>query len=201
MDVKRITQDAFRETSQLLIRSLPVIEKPLIKLAEETASRMIVGGKAVFCGNGGSAADSQHLATEFVVKLYNDRAPLPAVALTTNTSIITATANDYSFDDIFSRQVRAICGVNDLLIAISTSGNSPNIVKALAAARDMKVLTAAFLGGDGGAAAGHADIPIIVPSHTPMRIQEVHITMGHILVELVENMIFKGDRAPSRPPV
>jgi D-sedoheptulose 7-phosphate isomerase len=180
---------------------LPVIEKPLIKLAEEMASRMIVGGKAVFCGNGGSAADSQHLATEFVVKLYNDRAPLPAVALTTNTSIITATANDYSFDDIFSRQVRAICGVNDLLIAISTSGNSPNIVKALAAARDMKVQTAAFLGGDGGAAARHADIAIIVPSIIPMRIQEVHITMGHVLVELVEDMIFKNDRAPSRPPV
>ncbi len=201
MDAKKITQDAFRETSQLLTRSLPVIEKPLIKLAEETASRMIVGGKAVFCGNGGSAADSQHLATEFVVKLYNDRAPLPAVALTTNTSTITATANDYSFDDIFSRQVRALCGVNDLLIAISTSGNSRNIINALAAARDMKVQTAAFLGGDGGAAARYADIPIIVPSNTPMRIQEVHITMGHILVELVENMIFKGDRAPSRPPV
>ncbi len=201
MELKGVTEEAFRQTSQLLVRALPVIEKPLVQLAEETASRMIVGGKAVFCGNGGSAADSQHLATEFVVKLYNDRAPLPAVALTTNTSAITAAANDYSFDDIFSRQVRALCGVNDVLIAISTSGNSPNVINALVAARNMKVLTAAFLGGDGGAAAQHADIPIIVPSYTPMRIQEVHITMGRVLVELVEKLIFKDDKKPSRPPI
>jgi len=191
MDSLAITQDAFRETSQLLIRSLPVIEKQLVKLAEEVASRMVVGGKAVFCGNGGSAADSQHLATEFVIKLHKDRAPLPALALTTNTSTITAAANDYSFDVIFSRQVKALCGVNDLLIAISTTGNSANIVNALTAARDMKILTAAFLGADGGIATRYADIPIIVPSYTSMRVQEVHITMGHVLVELVENLIFK----------
>jgi len=153
---------------------------------------MVVGGKVVFCGNGGSAADSQHLATEFVVKLNKDRAPLPAIALTTDTSTITATANDYSFDEIFSRQVKALCSVNDLLIVISTSGNSANIINALIAARDMKILTAAFLGGDGGTAAKYTDLPIIIPSYTSMRIQEVHITMGHVLVELVENLIFKN---------
>ena len=191
MDLLDITGDAFRESSQLLVRALPVLDKLLVKLAEETASRMIVGGKAVFCGNGGSAADSQHIATEFVVKLKDDRAPLPAIALTTNTSVLTAAANDYSYDDVFSRQIKALCGVNDLVVAISTSGNSANVINALLKARDMKILTAAFLGGDGGTAARHADIPIIVPSYSPMRVQEVHITMGHILVELVENLIFK----------
>jgi D-sedoheptulose 7-phosphate isomerase len=184
--------EQFREAADLATRSLPVIDKYLVQLAQETASRIVVGGKVLLMGNGGSAADAQHIAGEFVVKLNSERAALPAMALTTDASVVTAAANDYGYAEVFARQIEALCNVNDLVVALSTSGNSPNVVRALETAQERRVLTAAFLGGDGGEAARHADIPIIIPSTNPQRIQELHAIMGHVWVTLVEELVFRG---------
>ncbi len=184
----------FREAAELATRALPVIDKYLVQLAQETASRVVVGGKVLLMGNGGSAADAQHIAGEFVVKLNYERAALPAIALTTDPSVVTAAANDYGYAEIFARQIQALCNVSDLVVALSTSGESPNIVRALETARERRIATAAFLGGDGGEAARHADIPIIIPSDDPQRIQELHAVMGHVWVSLVEELVFRESR-------
>ncbi len=186
--------EQFREAADLATRSLPVMDKYLVKLAQETASRVVVGGKVLLMGNGGSAADAQHIAGEFVVKLNYERAALPALALTTDPSVVTAAANDFGYAEIFARQIQALCNVNDLVVALSTSGNSPNIVRALETARERRIFTAAFLGGDGGEAARHADIQIIIPSNNPQRIQELHAIMGHVWAALVEELVFSGAR-------
>ncbi|HUU55954.1 MAG TPA: SIS domain-containing protein [bacterium] len=186
--------EQFREAADLVTRSLPVIDKYLVQLAQETASRIVVGGKVLLMGNGGSAADAQHIAGEFVVKLNYERAALPALALTSDASVVTAAANDYGYAEVFTRQIEALCNVNDLVVALSTSGNSPNVVRGLEVARERRVVTAAFLGGDGGEAARHADIPIIIPSTDPQRIQELHGIMGHVWVTLVEELVFRGAR-------
>ncbi len=186
--------EQFREAADLATRSLPVVDKYLVKLAEETASRVVVGGKVLLMGNGGSAADAQHIAGEFVVKLNYERAALPALALTTDPSVVTAAANDFGYAEIFARQIQALCNVNDLVVALSTSGNSPNIVRALETARERRIFTAAFLGGDGGEAARHADVQIIIPSNNPQRVQELHAIMGHVWVALVEELVFSGAR-------
>ena len=184
--------EQFREAADLATRSLPVIDKYLVKLAQETASRVVVGGKVLLMGNGGSAADAQHIAGEFVVKLNSERAALPALALTTDASVMTAAANDYGYVEVFARQIQALCNVNDLVVALSTSGNSPNVVRALETARERRIFTAAFLGGDGGEAARHADVQIIIPSTNPQRIQELHGIMGHVWVALVEDLVFSA---------
>jgi D-sedoheptulose 7-phosphate isomerase len=146
------------------------------------------GGKIMFCGNGGSAAYSQHLATEMVVRLSSalDRAALPAMALTTDTSILTACGNDYGFEHIFSRQVEALGRQNDILVAISTSGNSANIVKAVQAAQSIKITVIGFLGKDGGRLKDLVDLALVIPSDDVQHIQESHITIGHILIALIE---------------
>ncbi len=184
----------FREAADLATRALPVIDKYLVQLAQETASRVVVGGKVLLMGNGGSAADAQHIAGEFVVKLNYERAALPAIALTTDPSVVTAAANDYGYAEIFARQIQALCNVSDLVVALSTSGESPNIVRALETAQERRIATAAFLGADGGEAARHADIPIIIPSDDPQRIQELHAIMGHVWVSLVEELVFRESR-------
>ncbi len=184
----------FREAAELATRALPVIDKYLVQLAQETASRVVVGGKVLLMGNGGSAADAQHIAGEFVVKLNYERAALPAIALTTDPSVVTAAANDYGYAEIFARQIQALCNVSDLVVALSTSGESPNIVRALETARERRIATAAFLGRDGGEAARHADIAIIIPSDDPQRIQELHAIMGHVWVSLVEELVFRESR-------
>jgi D-sedoheptulose 7-phosphate isomerase len=184
----------FREAAELATRALPVIDRYLVQLAQETASRVVVGGKVLLMGNGGSAADAQHIAGEFVVKLNYERAALPAIALTTDPSVVTAAANDYGYAEIFARQIQALCNVSDLVVALSTSGESPNIVRALETAQERRIATAAFLGGDGGEAARHADIPIIIPSDDPQRIQELHAIMGHVWVSLVEELVFRESR-------
>ncbi len=186
--------EQFREAADLATRSLPVVDKYLVKLAEETASRVVVGGKVLLMGNGGSAADAQHIAGEFVVKLNYERAALPALALTADPSVVTAAANDYGYAEIFARQIQALCNVNDLVVVLSTSGNSPNVVRALETARERRIFTAAFLGGDGGEAARHADVQIIIPSNNPQRIQELHAIMGHVWAALVEELVFSGAR-------
>jgi len=192
MPLPEILRAEFAEAAELAARSLPVVERYLVRLAQETASRMVVGGKVILMGNGGSAADAQHIAGEFVVKMNAERAPLPAIALTTDAPVLTAAANDYGFAEVFSRQLHALAGVNDLVVALSTSGNSANIIKGLEAARERRVFTAAFLGGDGGEASAHCDLPIIVPSPNPQRVQEMHALLGHVWVSLVESLVFRG---------
>jgi len=146
------------------------------------------GGKIMFCGNGGSAADCQHLATELVVRLTGDydRRALPALALTTNTSILTASANDYGFDQVFARQAEALGKPNDVLIAISTSGNSANVIKAVQSANAKQIQTIGLTGKDGGELASLVNKALLVPSDDVARIQEAHITIGHIIISLIE---------------
>jgi D-sedoheptulose 7-phosphate isomerase len=156
------------------------------------AARMIIavfrsGGRAFFFGNGGSAADSQHIAAEFVGRFQKERRALPAVALTTDTSILTSLANDYSFEVVFSRQLEALGKKGDVAIGFSTSGNSPNILLALRKAGEMGIRTVVFTGHEGGQAARIADVAIVVPSTVTARIQESHIVIAHAICELVEN--------------
>lgn len=148
------------------------------------------GKKVLFCGNGGSAADAQHLAAEFSGRFYKDRKALPSEALHCNSSYLTAVANDYSYDVIYSRLVEGICEEGDVLIGLSTSGNSKNILNAFAAARDKKVITVGFTGTSGGKMKETGDYLINVPSNDTPRIQESHIMIGHIICELVEAEIF-----------
>lgn len=150
------------------------------------------GKRVYFCGNGGSAADAQHLAAEFSGRFYTDRQALPAEALHCNTSYITAVANDYSYDVVYARLVQGITNTGDVLIGLSTSGNSANILKAFEAARSKGVITVAFTGATGGKLASLSDYLINVPSADTPRIQESHITLGHIICQLVEEQYFAG---------
>jgi len=144
------------------------------------------GGKVVLFGNGGSAADAQHIAGELVGKFKLNRQALPAIALTTNTSILTAVANDYGYETVFSRQVEALVNEKDVVIGISTSGNSPNVIEAIKTAKMKGAKTIGLTGGNGGKLAEVADLVLMVPSDSTPRIQEAHITIGHIVCELVE---------------
>jgi len=147
------------------------------------------GGKLMFCGNGGSAADSQHLAAEFTGRFIKDRPPVAAIALSTDTSALTCIANDYSFEAIFARQVQAIGKPGDCLIAISTSGNSGNVLAAVASAKAMGITCIGLLGRDGGKLKAECDIAIVVPSQVTARIQEAHILIGHSLCGAVEQQL------------
>lgn len=149
------------------------------------------GNKVLFCGNGGSAADAQHLAAEFSGRFYKDRKALPAEALHCNTSYLTAVANDYSYDVIYARLVEGITNEGDVLVGLSTSGNSPNIVKAFEAAKEKKVITIGFTGAGGGKMKDLSDHLFNVPSTDTPRIQESHIMVAHIICELVEEKLFK----------
>ncbi len=151
------------------------------------------GGKVALCGNGGSAADAQHIAGELVGRFKRERQGLAAIAFTTDTSILTAVGNDYGFDNIFARQVEALLGAGDVLIAISTSGNAPNVIRAAQTAANQGVKTIGLTGADGGQLAGEVDLCLQVPSDQTPRIQEVHITIGHIICELVEELLTRTD--------
>ena len=169
-----------------LFQSLSVLG-PEIERAAALVSEALRGGrKLLLCGNGGSAADSQHIAAEMTGRFVKDRRPLPAIALSTDTSALTCIANDYSFDEVFSRQVMALGGRGDCLLAISTSGNSRNVIRAVDAARAAGMQVIGLLGRDGGALRGLCDLAIVVPSQTTARIQEAHIFIGHTLCALVE---------------
>jgi len=148
------------------------------------------GNKVLFCGNGGSAADAQHLAAEFSGRFYYDRPPLPSEALHVNTSYLTAVANDYSYDEVYSRIIRGIGKEGDVLIGLSTSGNSKNVIRAFEAAHEQGMITVAFTGESGGNMKGVTDFLINVPSSDTPRIQESHILIGHIICELVESSVF-----------
>lgn len=159
-------------------------------LARLTADALAAGSKLLIMGNGGSAADSQHFAAEIVGRFKMERRGLPAIALTTDTSILTAIGNDYGFDAIFSRQVEALADPDDVVIGFSTSGNSPNVLKALNLARERGCRTVGLLGRDGGSIKSACDLPLVVPSADTPRIQEAHITIIHIVCDLVEKKLF-----------
>lgn len=167
----------------------------------QAAGRLCDGFRAghtvFFCGNGGSAADCQHLAAEFVSALHHERPrrALPALALTTDTSFLTANANDFGFEQVFARQLEALARPGDLLVAISTSGNSPNVLRALEQARRQQVVTLLLTGANGGAGVALADLAIRVPGDAVQQIQEVHIAIGHMLCELVERTLFPAPGA------
>lgn len=161
-------------------------------LAGRYARVLRKGGTLFFCGNGGSAADAQHLAAEYVVRYAADRKPLAAVALTTDSSILTACGNDFGFEQIFARQIEALCGPNDLLILHSTSGQSPNLLAAARAARQVGVPTVALLGKGGGALAGLVDEALIIPSEQTSHVQLIHMALQHLIVESVENELFRA---------
>ncbi|MCL5959666.1 MAG: SIS domain-containing protein [Chloroflexi bacterium] len=158
----------------------------ILAAAEAAIAAYKAGGKVLLCGNGGSAADAQHIAAELVGKLREKRAPLAAIALTTNTSILTAVGNDWSFDEVFVRQVECLGGPSDVLFALSTSGRSPNVIRAVEVARGRGMKVIGFTGEGGEELAGRVDICIKVPSTETPRIQEGHITAGHIICDLVE---------------
>jgi len=158
------------------------------QFAEKSAAALRAGGKIVFFGNGGSAADALHLAAELVVRLRTERKGLAALALTTNPSVLTAAGNDYGFERIFSRQIESLAAANDILVALSTSGDSPNILRGVEAGRARGAFVSAFTGETGGALAGKVDLLLNVPSRDPQRIQEAHITIGHIACSLIEQL-------------
>ncbi len=159
----------------------------------EIAKRLKEGRKILLCGNGGSAADCQHIAAELVGRFTLERRALPAIALTTDTSVLTALANDYSFDRIFERQVEALGEEGDVLIGISTSGDSKNVINAVNRAKEKGLLTVGFLGKDGGELAKICHHSFIVRNHSTPRIQEVHITLGHVLCDFIEKFLFSYD--------
>jgi D-sedoheptulose 7-phosphate isomerase len=175
--------DALAQTAQ----ASKALSGRVAVLASRYAEVLRGGGTLFFCGNGGSAADAQHLAAEYVVRYAATRRPLAAVALTTDTSVLTAAGNDLGFEHIFARQVEALCGPGDLLILHSTSGQSPNLLMAARAARKGGVPTVAFLGKGGGALAGLVDEAVIVPSNETSQVQLIHMALEHFIVESVES--------------
>ncbi len=172
-----------------LFRRLDTLTPAIESAARLMAETLLQGHKLLFCGNGGSAADSQHLASEFSGRFVRDRRPLAAIALTTDSSALTCIANDYSFDEVFARQLLALGHRGDCLIAISTSGNSRNVVRAAQTARDSGVRTIGMLGRDGGALGALVELAIVVPSQSTARIQEAHSFIGHTLCGLIEHTL------------
>jgi D-sedoheptulose 7-phosphate isomerase len=179
-----------REGAELRIQLAQTLGPKIVDAAQLIAECLSGGGKVLLFGNGGSAADAQHLAAELVGRFVLERSPLPGIALTTDSSILTAVGNDYGFDQVFVRQVLALGRPKDVAIGISTSGNSPNVIKAVQAAAGRGLRTIGFAGRDGGALANAVEIAITVPSMNTARIQECHIAVGHVLCELVENELF-----------
>jgi D-sedoheptulose 7-phosphate isomerase len=188
--MENIILKRFKESSEVKTRFLKENLPKLLNVIKLTSHTFEAGNKLFFFGNGGSAADAQHLAAEFVNRYVMDRPPLPAIALTTDTSILTSVSNDIAFTEIFAKQLRALGKEGDVAIGISTSGGSPNIIKAFEVAKEIGMKTVALTGNDGGILAKIADFSLIVPSTSTPRIQEAHILIGHILCEMVEHYLF-----------
>jgi D-sedoheptulose 7-phosphate isomerase len=169
-----------------LLKNIRSLDEAVESLGRTASDTLIFGGKIMFCGNGGSAADSQHLAAELTGRFVNDRRPLAAISLSTDTSALTCIGNDYSFDEIFARQVVGLGRSGDLLIGISTSGNSRNVIRAVEEAKKIGIKTIGLLGRDGGKLLNICDRSIVVPHTVTARIQECHILIGHSLCGLIE---------------
>lgn len=187
--VKNIIESSISVKSKIL--SDDALINDIIKISELVTSCFQSGGKVLFCGNGGSAADAQHLAAEFSGRFYKDREPLFSESLSVNTSYLTAVANDYNYDEVYSRLVRAMGRPGDILFGISTSGNSSNILKAIESANRIGMITIGMTGETGGKMIETCKEIIRVPSKDTPRIQESHIMIGHIICEIVESTIFK----------
>ena len=185
-----IIRKRFKESTDVKIRFLKENLPPLLEAIKLISHAFEAGNKLFLFGNGGSAADAQHLATEFINRYIMDRPPLPAIALTTDTSVLTSISNDYSFDETFAKQLRALGKEGDVAIAISTSGTSSNVIKGIEVAKEIGIKTVALTGNDGGVIAKMADISLITSSTSTPRIQETHILVGHILCEMVEHQLF-----------
>ncbi len=186
IDYHKKIAEHIEEHSKTVATVINDLSADIIGLVKVMAASLANEGTVFWCGNGGSAADSQHLAAELVGRFRNNRRALRSVALTTDSSVITCVANDYSYADIFSRQVEALARPNDVLIGLSTSGQSENVLRAFTVAKSMGMTTAALLGKDGGAAIALVDKSLVVKSHSTARIQETHILIGHILCDLLE---------------
>jgi len=189
--VEKIIEKALRESIKVKEEFIKENGPNLILFAEKISQAFTADRKLMICGNGGSAADAQHIAAEFVNRFMLERPPLPAIALTTDSSVITSIGNDYSFDDIFSKQIKAIGMEGDVLLAISTSGNSGNVISAVKAARGLGIYTVALTGGDGGRVRSLADMALMVKSNTTARIQEAHSLAGHVICQLVDYILFQ----------
>jgi D-sedoheptulose 7-phosphate isomerase len=173
--------------------SINELESDISLAVEMIVNSMNVGGKLMLCGNGGSAADSQHIAAEFTGRFIKDRKPLPAISLTTDTSALTCISNDYSFEHVFSRQVEALGKKDDILIGISTSGQSINVIKAFEIAKLQGIKTIGFLGNNGGKIKSLSNVSLLIPSNVTARIQEAHIFIGHIICQNVEHFLLNSN--------
>jgi D-sedoheptulose 7-phosphate isomerase len=185
----KIFHDCFEDHRTLLTQTETACAEPLARLAELCVDALRNGGKLLLFGNGGSAADAQHLSAELTIRFVRHRRALGALALTTDTSALTACANDYGFETVFARQIEALARPRDVAIAFSTSGQSPNIIRALEEARKIGIAAAAFGGNAGGGLNGIADPLIVVPSTVTARIQEMHILLGHVLCAEIEERL------------
>jgi D-sedoheptulose 7-phosphate isomerase len=188
MDKEKFISDSLNESAETKKKILNECKSDILKAVDLLSLTFKNGNKLLLCGNGGSAADCQHIATELMVRLNHhiQRPALPAIALTTDTSNLTAGGNDIGFENVFARNVEGLGNKDDILLAISTSGNSANIIKAVHSAHNKKMKVVGFLGGNGGKLKELVDLPIIIPSSNVQRIQEGHITVAHIVCELVE---------------
>ena len=187
--MKEFVLQAFNESATVKQQFVREHADRIVEVAKLIATAFREGHKVLLFGNGGSATDAAHIAAEFVGRYKRERAPLPAIALATDIAAITCIANDYGYDELFARQVRAHGQKGDLAIAISTSGNSPNVLKGVEAAKTCGLTTVAWTGGTGGKLATMVDFPFVVPSKVTARIQETHITLGHVLCELTEEQL------------
>jgi D-sedoheptulose 7-phosphate isomerase len=192
MDARKFIIDSLNESAETKLKIKDQLMDDILKAVDLLSVCFKSGNKLLLCGNGGSAADCQHIATELMIRLSHNiqRPALPAIALTTDTSNLTAGGNDIGFENVFARSVEGLGNEGDILLAISTSGNSPNVIKAVEMAHKKGMKVIGFLGGNGGKLKNIVDLPIVIPSTNVQRIQEGHITVAHIICELVEDKLY-----------
>ena len=193
LDIQKFISDELKHSSETKLKIQEECSESISSATKLLTETFKNGNKLLLCGNGGSAADSQHIATEFMIRLSHDieRPAMPAIALTTDSSNLTAGGNDIGFENVFARNVEGLGSKGDVLLAITTSGNSKNILKAIDKAKEKGMKVIGFLGGTGGKCKNVVDIPIVIPSSNTQRIQEGHITVAHIICELVERSLYK----------
>ena len=192
IDKEKFIADSLKESAEVKLKIESACKPEILVAVQSLVDSFRNGKKLMLCGNGGSAADCQHIAAEFVIRLSHhiQRPSLPAIALTTDTSNLTAGGNDIGWENVFARSIEGLGNAGDVLIAISTSGNSPNIIKAVEQAKSKNIFVIGLLGGSGGKLKDQVDLPIVIPSANTQRIQEGHITVAHIICELVETELY-----------